>query len=107
MSHSESASKSRSRSNASRRSFPYLATNPEDLLLPEGNVTEEQVGLLQEFIHPRRHTNTTESTAVDGVESYIENDEDEDSEHSFKSRPWYRRPSPLWYVFYLLEATSV
>lgn len=89
---SDSVSKSRSRSNASHRGHPYLATHPDDFILPEGSITEEQVGLLQEFVHPHRHGRNT----VDSDATAINEEDEEDDELNFKNRPWYKRPSPLW-----------
>lgn len=89
------------------------------MILPEGNVSEETVGLLHELIQRRDRSKArmrTEDTLVAGdVESQAgvppkslteveaEEDEDEDPEEkedweAMQKRPWYKRPTPMWYV---------
>ncbi|KAJ3819974.1 major facilitator superfamily domain-containing protein [Lentinula raphanica] len=83
---------SRSRSRLSSSTGPDLSrsTTTDNILLPDGPVSEESVQLLHEFVHPHHDR---EETLV-GDDS-TQDEEEEEREHT-KRLPWWKRPSPLW-----------
>lgn len=103
-------SRSRSRTGiTSRDPTPgpgYIPPDPNSLLYPEGAVTEDDVELLHEFVHPHHQIRTSsqpprvDEDVADGATD-IETPSDEDEAikaeiQARQSRPWYRRPSPWW-----------
>lgn len=113
------STRSRSRPGNSRNpsvnSVPYLPHVPNALTLAEGPVSQEAVGLLQDYVHPRRRAvgqKPTEDTVAnaetapflggqsvgsDGGETEGGSD---GQDWETKQRPWYRRASPWWYVYH-------
>lgn len=91
----------------------YLQQGPDKAILPESSLTEEAVELLHEFVHPHEQGRrmTSEATLAPPDDSDAPGDEETGSDddddgledwNDLKSRPWYRRPSPLWYVHFSL-----
>lgn len=67
--------------------LPYVPAPPESLILPDGPVGEDDAELLDELVHRR---SDTQDTLVAG---------EEDDEHAQRRKlPWWKRPSPWWYV---------
>ncbi|THH30371.1 hypothetical protein EUX98_g3826 [Antrodiella citrinella] len=65
------------------------------MVLPDGQINEETMELLQEFIHPHHEADET----LAGEDDL--NDEDEDFKQRAEARcklPWYKRPSPVWFL---------
>ncbi len=77
-------------SNATASSRSYL-DDPESLILPDGPVSGEATELLAEFVHPHHHA--PEETLVGSSDG-----EDDDEPDAKARRPWWKRPSPWWYV---------
>lgn len=78
-----------SRNSSFEGSFRYPDT-PENLVLPSGQISEETVELLHEFVHPHQHH---------AEETLVEEDDAEDLRNLAEERrklPWYKRPSPWW-----------
>lgn len=112
----KSKSKSRSRPDSRPRASPnqsvssvqYFPGGPEDLLLPDGVVSEDMAELLHEIVHPHRHEEETmviEEEGLlggeggdDGDDENGEGEGDEEEDHLvwLKNLPWWRRPSPWW-----------
>ena len=91
------ASRSRPRNshNSSLASIPYLP-QVEDLILTDGAVGGEAADLLQDFVHPGHNP---EETLTDEEE---DTSDDTDGERTARANlPWWKRPSPLWYVPYI------
>jgi hypothetical protein len=84
----------------SQRSAPYLPNGPADLIFPSGVVGEEAADLLHDFVHPSHH-HSPDATLFEGEEEDNEEPEDEvDARERARmaERPWWRRPSPVWYM---------
>lgn len=86
---------SRSRNpSAVRPDLSRTTTSLGNELLPDGPVSEETVQLIHELVHPHHDREET-----------LVNSEDDDEETielaRRKSLPWYKRPSPLWFVISL------
>ncbi|KAJ3800064.1 major facilitator superfamily domain-containing protein [Lentinula aff. detonsa] len=94
---------SRSRHPSSvRPDFSRSTTSAGDnLLLPDGPVSEETAQLIHELVHPHHDR---EETLVDGDSAEEEEEEEEESEYR-KRLPWWKRPSPLW-LLALIPITS-
>jgi len=81
-------SRSSSRHGYQRSSpVPYVP-QVENLILPDGPVGEEAAGLLNEFVH------SNEDTPIDAAD-----DEDPEEDLIRRRLPWWKRPSPWWWVF--------
>jgi len=89
-SHNSSRRPPGSRLNSSGAHTPTVLTG-EDLLMGDGPVTVDEAEYLHEFVHPHHHE--AEETVVDDEDSV---DEEQERRKSF---PWWRRPSPWWYVW--------
>lgn len=92
---SRAPSRPRASRNSSRASIAYLPYGAESALLPEAPLGEEAAELLQDLIHPHRNREHI----------LLEESEDEDAEASDaesveqrKKLPWYKRPSPVWFL---------
>ena len=81
------------RGHSATNSIPTLPV-PEDIIVPGATaLTEEEVELIEEIVHPHAH-HATEATLVgegSGAEDAVEHDMD-----WIQKRPWWRRPSPWW-----------
>jgi hypothetical protein len=85
--------KPRATKNATSRSpTPYLS-QPESLILPDDPVGGEATELLNEFVHPNRHS--TEETLIRSDNNPGASDDEGKVDKKFKL-PWWKRPSPLW-----------
>lgn len=62
--------------------------NPEAATVPEGPIDESTVEALHEFVHPHHATDAT----------LVEDTENDLIAEDRKRLPWYRRPSPYWWV---------
>lgn len=88
MSHSRPRTLAKSRSRASRDSRVFAPQNDASLLIPEGDVGTSTDDLL-EVVDPQH---ALDPTLVDDLD-------DEPLEHrKGPKRPWYKTPSPWWYV---------
>ncbi|TCD62170.1 hypothetical protein EIP91_007253 [Steccherinum ochraceum] len=83
-----------SRNASSEASFRYTTGAPESMVLPDGQINEETVELLQEFVHPHHEA---EETLADGGELAEDMDFAQLAE-ARKLLPWYRRPSSWWFL---------
>jgi hypothetical protein len=125
-SRSRSKSQARPKRSAQHANVPYLPQGPESIVYAEGSVTEDTVELLHEFVHPhpKGRRAETEDTLIEedragttfddngrgNEDGGNESDDDLEDWDALKERPWYRRPSPLWYVppiHYTTPATAV
>ncbi|KAI0054031.1 MFS general substrate transporter [Auriscalpium vulgare] len=93
---------SRSRVRAARsQSPPLLPAGLESLVFQDGGLDEETAEYIHEFVHPHHH---------DPDETFIEVDHDptpdeeadersiEDERAARSKLPWWKRPSPWWYI---------
>lgn len=64
----------------------------EEPILPEGLVSEQTAELLEDIVHPHHHDQATEDTLAEEEWS------DEDERAKMKTLPWWKRPTPWWYV---------
>lgn len=73
----------------------------DELLLPDGPVSEQTVQLIHDLVHPHHER---EETLVDSAED----DDEESIEIARRKRlPWWKRPSPIWLVsFHSLWTTN-
>lgn len=71
-----------------------LMQQPESLILPDGAIGAEAAELLEEFVHPPHHG--PEATLV-GSDTSTGDEFDDDLRKKAKS-PWWKKPSPWWYV---------
>ena len=70
-------------------SVPYLP-QIDSLILPHGAVDQETAELLQDFVHP-----INEEAAINEEAT----SEDIGDEHAARANlPWWKRPSPFWWV---------
>ncbi|KAI0957937.1 hypothetical protein AcW1_006164 [Taiwanofungus camphoratus] len=106
-------SRSRHSRNTSASSVLFLPAGPEALINPDGPIDDEVVELLNEFVHPHRHdldqTLVEEEPEVDVEAVGAPADEDEQGGPTLESRqtlPWWKRPSPLWFLS-LIPFTSI
>jgi len=53
-------------------------------------VGEQTVNLLEEFVDPQHEVHTTDDMLAEGS--------DEDERQKMSELPWWRRPTPWWYV---------
>ena len=83
-------STSRSSSRVSARHQPGRSISYIESALPDGPVDEETVELLNELVHPHHEQ---DDTLIDD----IQDDSEPDLER--QQLPWWKRPSPLWFVF--------
>ncbi|KAF9444748.1 MFS general substrate transporter [Macrolepiota fuliginosa MF-IS2] len=93
-------SRSRSRVQSSGRATPTGRTyvgQAEELILPEGPISEQTAELLQEFVHPHM----VEDTLADEQSS-----EEEEELSKVRSLPWWKRPSP-WWLLVALPFTAI
>ena len=94
----EPTSSLRARSaNGGRSQHAYLPQDPGALVLPEGDLSEETVALLNNFVHhghpkPLASGDSEETLAADGDDDDFE----EEELKAMQAKPWYRRPSPWW-----------
>ena len=77
-----------SASRATTSSNPYLP-QPESLVLPEGAISEEAAELLNEFVHGHGTEPTLASSADPAGSDQIDKN---------ARKPWWKRPSPLWWA---------
>ncbi|KAF9819793.1 hypothetical protein IEO21_01884 [Rhodonia placenta] len=102
-SQSRRPSRPRTSRDPSLASIPYLPQGPEALINPDGQIGEDAVELLQEFVHPHRHE--SETTLVEEVPE--QDDHAPDSHATWRqSLPWWKRPSPMWFLI-LIPLASV
>jgi hypothetical protein len=79
--------------NTTASSLPYVPVQPESLILPDGPVGEDDAELLDELAHRRRETQDT----------LVGEAEDDDDHAKRRQLPWWKRPSPWWYVIFWTE----
>ncbi|KAH9945899.1 MFS general substrate transporter [Epithele typhae] len=75
---------------------------PADLLNPSSSlVSEEQVELLHEFVHPHHGAEETlvNDAAFGEEQGFAKDDGDENA--WMMQRPWWRRPSPYWFLAFI------
>ncbi|KAH8106787.1 MFS general substrate transporter [Cristinia sonorae] len=92
-----SISRPRNSRSSSIDAYHYSGT-PSNLVIPDGQVTEETVELLQELVHPLHESEET----LTGTE---EPESDPEDVHNFQKLaeersklPWHKRPSPWWFL---------
>ncbi|KAJ4487747.1 major facilitator superfamily domain-containing protein [Lentinula aciculospora] len=73
-------------------------TTGNNLLLPDGPVSEESAQLIHELVHPHRRR---EGALID-----TDSIEEEEELKYRKQLPWWKRPSPVW-LLALLPITSI
>ncbi|KAI0093846.1 major facilitator superfamily domain-containing protein [Irpex rosettiformis] len=94
---SRAPSRPRNSRNSSRASLRYLPQDVESMAFPEGTVGAEATELLHEFVHPQHN----QHEPLFGAEPHADGGEDEDDAASLEIRrklPWYKRPSPYWFL---------
>ncbi|CDO72941.1 hypothetical protein BN946_scf185002.g126 [Trametes cinnabarina] len=101
---SRSTSRPRGSRNTTASSIPLLLQGPEDLIVPGGSIGEETAELLHEFVHP--HHDSEQTLAEDGDAAESDLDEQEEQEyvidHAWREKlPWWKRPSPWWFLGYV------
>ncbi|KAJ3895723.1 major facilitator superfamily domain-containing protein [Lentinula edodes] len=74
-------------------------TAGDNLLIPDGPVSEETAQLIHDLVHPHHDS---EATLVD---TYTTAEEEEEREYR-RRLPWWKRPSPVW-LLVLLPITSI
>ncbi|KIY72114.1 MFS general substrate transporter [Cylindrobasidium torrendii FP15055 ss-10] len=93
---SRSASQSRSQTDA-------LLTDPANMVLSDGTITEQTAELLHEFVHPHQHTEDT--LVAEGP--YEDEDAAVDAELKARAKlPWWKRPSPYW-ILAMMPVSSI
>jgi hypothetical protein len=98
---SKSVSRTRpllSRRATSQHSMPYLPNGPAEFVVPSATVGEETADLLHDFVHPSHHQ--SEHTLVDDDTPADEQEDDVDMRERARmsAKPWWRRPTPWWWV---------
>jgi hypothetical protein len=87
---------SQSRHRVSDREIPAgqpYTSRAEEPIHPEGSVSKQTPEFLEELVHPRHHDSyATEDTLAEEEWS------DEDERAKMRKLPWWRRPTPWWYV---------
>ncbi|TBU49115.1 MFS general substrate transporter [Dichomitus squalens] len=104
-SRSRPGSQPRHARHSTANSISSIPVGPEDLINPGGGgpISEEESELLQDLVHRHQHQHAVEETLVEeesGAGSGEEEEEEFDDEWRQK-RPWYRRPSPVWFLSYV------
>ncbi|KAI9057904.1 MFS general substrate transporter [Trametes sanguinea] len=96
---SRPGSRPRGSRNTTASSVQLLPQGPDDLMVPGGSIGEETAELLHEFVHP--HHDSEETLAEEGGSS----DEEEQEyviDHAWREKlPWWKRPSPWWFLGYV------
>ncbi|RPD66384.1 MFS general substrate transporter [Lentinus tigrinus ALCF2SS1-6] len=104
----DSATRSRSRPGSRPRtsrhstatSIGQYSHDPEDFINPgAATISEEDTELLQELVHPHHH-HLAEETLIEDVDEAAEEEEEFDEEWRSKL-PWWKRPSPWWFLAYV------
>nr|VWO98059.1 Calcium dependent mitochondrial carrier protein [Ganoderma boninense] len=96
----DGVSRSRSRPKYAQHSAANsISLGPEDLVNPGvgAPISEEEAELLQDLVHPHQHHHALEETLVEEEEAA---EEEFDSEWRQKL-PWYKRPTPWWFLSYV------
>ena len=82
---------------ARRRSIPpithlHVGTDQDGILIPEDLGDQETVHIIHNLIHPDHHIDTGETVANNPAEL------DTQIDARLLELPWWKRPSPGWYV---------
>ncbi|PCH37836.1 MFS general substrate transporter [Wolfiporia cocos MD-104 SS10] len=110
------ASRQRGSRNPSLASLARVPEGPAALINPEGQLSNETAELLHEFVHPHRHESEdtliqeeVEEVAEEGTPEF-DGSSDGDNEEAAaawrESLPWWRRPSPIWFLS-LIPLTAI
>lgn len=83
----------RATKNATSSGATPCLPQPESLILPDDLVEGEATELLDEFVHPNRHS--MEEMFVGSDNNQAASDDEGKIDKKFKL-PWWKRPSPLW-----------
>ncbi|OSD08608.1 MFS general substrate transporter [Trametes coccinea BRFM310] len=99
---SRPSSRPRGSRNTTASSIQLLPQGPDDLMVPGGSIGEETAELLHEFVHP--HHDSEETLAEDGepADGLDEEEEEYVIDHAWREKlPWWKRPSPWWFLGYV------